>query len=418
MRAENKIMSIVTIETLQSDKIRLVNSLSSLAQTGLRTQEQKDSYKRGEEELTSVEARIAALQGISRKLNGSESRQAKETLSDIQSTVAKIAAPAIAPSPESKRQQLRKSYLQFIKGEQRDLLSNSDAAGEATVPQEFGVLTQATKLFGPIASLVNVRYETNGRAVKMPISNDVANFATLVAQGNSGAEGDPILASAVPTVTADSLRTKTIASIQLFEDSLENGTLEDYLVQLFGVRVGRSLESLVTLGKDPAGNVAAASPTGGLLASLSPLTTTAAVADSIGFSDFTAAFAALDPSYLRSPNARVFMNWATMMALADQRDDMDRPFWTPNTQSGIDSILGVKVELNQALPNIAANTTPIIVGDVSKAYSITLSPLKTQRFQEGIGLVEQNLVELIGYVRVSASKLLSTAAGTIKIAAA
>ena len=40
-----------------------------------------------------------------------------------------------------------------------------------------------------------------------------------------------------------------------------------------------------------------------------------------------------------------------------------------------------------------------------------------RRFQEAPGLIENNLVELIGYVRVSGVSLLSAAMGTIKIAA-
>jgi HK97 family phage major capsid protein len=389
----------------------------------LKTAEARTALEKLQQQEKDITEHLSALKrvedGIARAANEQQRSQIEAipaAISAIPNAVARVVAANEGRS-EQRLQELRKSYLNFIKGEKRDVTSANDTAGEALVPQEFGVLTTATKLYGVIASLVNVNHESNGRASKQPITSDVTNFATIVGQGNSVAEADPTVFSQTPTSTADSIRTKVIASLELAADATAGGGLENYLTQLFGVRIGRSLEHIVTLGTDPAGNQAAASPTGGLLASLSPLTTTTALANGLQWTDFVNAFSAIDPSYLRSAAARVFMNWNTMMTLAAIKDTTGRSLFVPNAQGGIDSILGVKTELNQALPNIAANSTPVIVGDVSKAYSLTLSGLKTQRFSQAPELIDTNSVELIGYVRASASTLLPSAAGVIKIAA-
>lgn len=411
------------VHQLESELRSNLNQQASIVASGKldKSTEARSTY----DKLISEEKDISAtLHGLKRAEDGlaksAEWRQSQQ-IENIPSAVASRIVGELKQREdrsEKRMQELRESFFHFIKsGERRALTSNTDAQGEATVPQEFGVLTQATKLYGTIASLVNVQHESNGRASKQPVSNDVTNYATIVGQGNSGAEGDPTVFSQTPATTADSIRTKVIASLELAADATAGGGLENYLTQLFGVRIGRSLEHIVTLGTDPAGNQAAASPTGGLLASLSPLTTTTALANGLQWTDFVNAFSAIDPSYLRSANARVFMNWNTMMTLAAIKDTTGRSLFVPNAQGGIDSILGVKTELNQALPNIAANSTPVIVGDVSKAYSLTLSGLKTQRFSQAPELIDTNSVELIGYVRASASTLLPSAAGVIKIAA-
>jgi HK97 family phage major capsid protein len=416
------------VSQLESELRANLNQQATLS-LNLKSPETRSAFDKLQAQEVLINGQLGMLKQIESKLGASAAEQQahaqREAVSNVPNEVAQhlrsigaLPSSADEARSENRLQELRKSFAGFIKdGARRDLISSTDGQGEATVPVEFGVLTQATKLFGPIAGLVNVQHENNGRAYKQPISNDVSNYATISGQGNSGPEGDPTVLSATPNTTADSLRTKTIASIQLVQDAAAGGTLEQYLFQLFGVRIGRSMEHLVTLGTDPAGNVAAASPAGGLLASLSPLTVTTAVANSLQWTDFVNAASAIDPSYLRGENSRWFMNWGTMMTLAAQKDTTGRPLWTPNAQGGIDSILGIKVELNQALPNIAANSTPVVLGDASKAYSITTSSLKVQRFQQAPGLIENNLVELNGYVRVSGVSLLPSAMGTIKIAA-
>jgi HK97 family phage major capsid protein len=412
------------VTRLESELRANLNQQASLALVINKNPEARTTMDKLTQQESAISEQLRLLKHVESRLEASaaaqQSQQQRSHIATLPSEVVNHLERNghIAPVTQNGRmQQLRQSYANFIKGERRDLVSSGDTTGEALVPLEFGVLTQATKLYGPIANLVTVRNEDNGRVAKYPVSNDANNYATIVGQGNSGGEQEPTVFSATPNTVGDSLRTKVLASIPLAQDAAAGGTLEQYLVQLFGVRIARSLEHLVTLGTDPAGNAAAASPAGGLLASLAPLTTTTAIANSLQWTDFVNAASAIDPSYLRGENSRWFMNWQTMMTLAAQKDATGRPLWTPNAQGGIDSILGIKVELNQALPSIAANSTPVILGDASKAYGITLSGLKTQRFQQAPGLIELNLIEMLGYVRVSGVSLLSAAMGTIKIAA-
>jgi HK97 family phage major capsid protein len=289
---------------------KALNSMATLASKG---QHDTEVYRALEKAANEEDENLAALRKLASLQTEDDRANTPKVVADAVSSAVRSTMPGVLSSftntgeqtREHRMQELRESFMRFIKGEHRDLISTGDTTGEALVPQEFSVLTQATKLFGPIASLVSVRHENDGHVSKHPVSNDVSNYAVLVGQGNSGAEADPTVFSAIPNTVSDSLYTKTIASIQLAHDATAGGNLEQYLTQLFGVRIGRSLEHLVTLGTDPAGNVAAASPTGGLLASLSPLTTTTAVANGLGWNDFVNAASAIDPSYLRGENSRL-----------------------------------------------------------------------------------------------------------------
>lgn len=280
-------------------------------------------------------------------------------------------------NPEEQRKLVRSAFEAYVRRgrekmtqEQRDLLTTSDAAGSAFIPQMFsGLLIEAEKFYGPIASKVD-RMVTNNKGVPVKVSfdNDTANGLTLLGtEGTSSpAETDPTLASHilnVDTVTAGLIK----VSFQELEDSAFD--LDKFIRGKFGIRYARGLEAIVTLGKDSASTTLPASSTGGLVGMATISGTTTSLAAGIGWDDLTTAFGALDASY-QGPDTAWVMNTATRAYLLGLKDGFGRPYFTPDPVSGkaFSQLMGFDVVLNQSMPSMGANATPILFGDLQKSY--------------------------------------------------
>jgi HK97 family phage major capsid protein len=148
--------------------------------------------------------------------------------------------------------------------------------------------------------------------------NDTSNGLTLLpTEGTSSpVETDPAIQSkllGVDTVTGGLV----LVSLQELEDSAFD--LDAFLRDKFSVRYARGLEKAVTLGTDSSGTTLPNQPTGGLLASASVGTTTAALADGIGWSDLMNLYGYLDPAYL-GPDACWMFNSNTRAYLLGIKD--------------------------------------------------------------------------------------------------
>lgn len=257
--------------------------------------------------------------------------------------------------------------------EQRALLTTSDATGGAFIPQLFdGAITDALKFYGPIATKVRQKVtDKNGAPLKISLANDTANGLTLLAtEGTSSpAETDPTLQSkllGVDTVSGGLIK----ISVQELEDSAFDfdALIRDY----FGKRYGRGVETAITLGVDSASTTLPNQSTGGIVGAATAGTTTAHIADGIGWSDLTAAFTALDPAYINANTAWV-MNSTTRGYLVGLKDGFGRPYFTPDPSEDapFSKILGYNIVLNQAMANVgSANAVPILFGDLQSAYML------------------------------------------------
>jgi HK97 family phage major capsid protein len=275
-------------------------------------------------------------------------------------------------SGDERRDAINKAFRQYAltgRIENRDLVTTSDTTGGALIPQEFlGVLIEAQKFYGPIASKVKQKVtDNNGRPMKISYANDTSNGLTLLStEGSSSpAETDPAFVSkilGVDTVTGGLVK----VSFQELEDS--NFNLDTWLRDAFSIRYARGIESAVTKGVDSAGTTLPNQATGGLLATATAGTTTAALADGIGWDDLTAAYGALDPAYI--VNASWVMNSATRAYLLGLKDGFGRPYFQPNpsTSEPFAFLMGLPVVLCQSMPNMAASAKPILLGDLEASY--------------------------------------------------
>jgi HK97 family phage major capsid protein len=208
----------------------------------------------------------------------------------------------------------------------------------------------------------------NGAPMKVSLSNDTANGLTLLGTegASSPAETDPAFQSLI--LSTDTLSGGLVKiSVQELEDA--DFDLDSWIRDAFGLRYARGLERAVTLGKDSAGTTLPNQASGGMAGGAVVGATTTSLSAGIGWDDLTTAFGALDPAYT-TDKAVWQMNSNTRAYLVGLKDGFGRPFFTPDpsVDGPFGKLLGYRVVLNQALPNMAASAKPILFGDPSSAY--------------------------------------------------
>ncbi len=342
----------MTIRELRNKKNQLLADMQKIALAGFTT-ESRSAYDKMNTALESTEAAIILeermQEGRSFERSAGRGRVSNETHSEGRSAL--------------------QSYIQT--GERRDLLTTSDTQGGALVQQEFeGVLHEALKFYGPIATKVAQRRTDNGAPMKHTFANDTSNGLTLLAtEGTSSpSETDPAFRSVIvgtDTVTGGLVK----VSFQELEDS--NFNLDTWLRDAFGVRYGRGIERAITLGVDSAGTALPNFVTGGLLGTATAVpTVSTTLAAGIGWDDITNTLSNIDPAYA-GPGASWSMNYTTRNYLLGLKDGFGRPYFTPDPSADrpFDKLLGYEIVLNQSMPNVGtASATPILFGDLQKAF--------------------------------------------------
>lgn len=313
-----------------------------------------------------------------------------------------------------RKAQFSQAFRSYAQGnmtqEQRDLLTTSDSTGGAVINQEFSdVLTDSLKYYGPVANYVNFKVTDNGRPMKHALVNDTANsFKLLATEGTSApVETDPAFASRI--LNYDTVSTGLVkVSMEELQDS--NFDIDNLLRTHFAKRYGRGLEAAITLGVDGAGTTLPNSVTGGLASLAVVGTTTAAYANGIGWDDLTATYSSVDPAYSNPNSAAWFMNSNTRGYLIGLKDGFGRPYFTPDPSADgpFERLLGFRVVLDQAMPNIAVTAAPILFGDASSAMKVNQTEFSVLRLNERYADTLE--VGFIGWLRVGSISLIASGA--------
>jgi len=357
------------LKTLQEQRNSLLVQLQSIAthKDGW-SADRRSKFDRIDREVQTLEADIQRAQTLDTydKANSQFTRSPRPGVgdgSDVRGVVSK----------DERRSMINRAFQIYaldgraaLNEEQRTLLTTSDVTGGAFIPQEFsGILVDALKYAGPVVTKVRQKITNNsGVPMKISLDDDTANGIVLLGtEGTSApAETDPTLLSRilnVDTVTGGLVK----VSFQELEDS--SFDLASFLSEKFGKRYARGVESAVTLGKDSAGTVLPNSATGGLVGIATSAETTATLAAGIGWTDLTTLFGTLDPAYLVDPNW--VMNSNTRSYLIGLKDGFGRPYFQndPSGTAPFTKIMGYDIVLDQAMPSVAVNATPILFGSLN-----------------------------------------------------
>jgi HK97 family phage major capsid protein len=328
---------------------------------------------------------------------------------------APVASPVVrTETREERKAKLSAAYRHYLlhgskpdAAEQRSLLTSGDTIGGALIPQEFeGVIHDALKFYGPIATLVAQRNANSGRPQKFTISDDTAATMTYIAEDGTSAatQADPTLQSHVPAT--DALVTTVKYSLQMLEDA---DSFESFIRDVAGLRCSRAVEYALTLGKDNGTNTTLPnSPTGGLLGSVTTGATTSTLAAGIGYADLIALAGSVDHAYyvngayLASPSVHNY--------LLGQKDSTSRPYYNVDPSTGLLMVNGKPLYVNNAMPAYNAASSPVVLfGDFSRAYAYVNGGGMRIRVLHERYAVDSLQGAAVIYQRLGAAKLVSGA---------
>lgn len=257
--------------------------------------------------------------------------------------------------------------------ERRDL-SLTGASGGFTVPQGFqATLIETQRAYGAFLdpNICTVLETDAGNNVPMPLEDDVANAAAIVAEAAAlTASTDATFASI--TLGAFTYRSLVRVSLELLQDSAFD--MEAYVARKLGIRLARGFNAQATTG------TGTGQPQGIFNASVgASIGHTAATGNTVTFPylSLVSTEHSLDPAYRQ--NARWMFNDAMLQAIKTQLDTTGRPIWQPNyadVNQGNSPysafggrILGYEYTINQDAPVLAANARSIAFGDFSYYYA-------------------------------------------------
>jgi HK97 family phage major capsid protein len=281
--------------------------------------------------------------------------------------------------------------------ELKGLTVGDDTTGGFFAPPEFvPEIIKQVVLYSPIRPLANIR-NTSARSVQ--IGKRVATLtASWVGERPQRTEttGYQLGRIEVPT---NELYGLVLLSVQDLEDPVVDleGIIRDELSEQFGVAEGKAFVS---------GD--------GIIQPMGLLTNVqSAQIDKSGTNSVPTADTLITCTYnLLSyyvPNARWLMRRQTVALVRQLKDSQNRYLWEPSMQAGTPpSILGIPYVEVPDMPAAAAGSNSIILGDISKAYTIVdRSGIVFKRLSERY--VEMSQVGIYARMRVGGQVVLPEA---------
>jgi HK97 family phage major capsid protein len=243
-------------------------------------------------------------------------------------------------------------------------------AGGFAVPASFrNKLVEKLKAFGGIASVSEEFSTGDGRPVEWPTLDDTANVGEIAAE-NAGPVGGADLVFGTKSlgahkyVSAGTGGSPLKVPVELLQDSAFD--IESLVARKLGERIARAQAPHLVSG------TGVGQPQG----ITTGLTGVASIASTLVYSDFVNYLHAMDPAYLESDGVRWAMNFAALGTVRKILDSTGRPILEESTKgasTGLSrSILGYPVTIDQAFPNIAANSTTNwgVFGDLREGYVV------------------------------------------------
>lgn len=234
------------------------------------------------------------------------------------------------------------------------------AAGNTTVAEDFmRELDAAMKDYSGMAQAARTVNTDTGADMPFPTMDDTGQIGALLAEGSAAADtADPTLAAVVLQAF---LYTSKIVRVpnQLLQDSAFS--VDSYLPEALGVRLGRILNNHATLG------TGSSQPRGLITAILADTTQlTAASATAIAFGDIVNLYHAVDPAYRDGPNVGFMMHDDILKVVEKIVDSNGRPIFRPATDApgSVATIYNRPVFINQDMnATVVEDAESIVFGD-------------------------------------------------------
>lgn len=249
--------------------------------------------------------------------------------------------------------------------EMRALNVGTDSAGGYTAPEGFrSKVTETLKAFGGVRRLAEVITTADGTDLPWPTNDDTANSGTGV-QAESTVVAEQDLTFGQKQLGAFMYPSGIVrVSLQLLQDS--GIDLESFLGRKLGERIARKQSPHFVTGTgsgQPQGIV-----TGGVVGK----TGATGQVTSVIYDDLVDLVHSVDPAYRENADeCGWLMNDATFAKVRKLKDSTGRPLVEPDVKRGVpNSILGFRVVIDQAMPDMAASAKSIAFGNVRAGYII------------------------------------------------
>jgi HK97 family phage major capsid protein len=285
------------------------------------------------------------------------------------------------------------------------------AAANTTVAEDFMREMDVNLLaYSGIAQAARFVNTDTGADLPWPLMDDSTHKAHLLAELSAAAVNvDPALTNIVLGAflyTSDCV----LVPNQLMQDSAFS--VESWLAQALGVRMGRGLNYDGTLG------AGGAAPRGLITAILADTTELkAASATAIAFGDIVNLYHAVDPAYRQGPKVGFMMHDDVLKVVEKIVDSNGRPIFRPANEAvgSIDTLYNRPIYINQDMDStVAEDKESIVFGDFSKfivrramnPILVRLNELYALYFQTGFVMFERWDTDLVS-ASTKALRLLS-----------
>lgn len=378
--------------------VKVMRDLHNAAETEDRsfTTEEQAKYATASGGLEDLRSRIMREEGLaSEELRGAQQiDSSREGTRDDPAAQRAVKKGGLSRDPYD---MAFRSYLvggqSGIKDEERSLLTERrdlsliDASGGFTVPEGFQAnLVEAQRQYGAFLNpgLSTILNTDTGNPIPMPMEDDTANVAAIVAEAASlTASTDAIFTNI--TLGAFTYRALVRVSLELLQDSAFD--LEAYIARKLGIRLGRGFNAHATTGSNSGQPQGIFNTTVG-----ASIGHTAATGNTTNFPylSLVATEHSLDPAY--RANAQWMFHDVVLQGVKSQLDTTGRPIWQPNYHAATDAnspftafkgtILGYGYTINQDAPVMAANARCVAFGDFSSYYVRQVSNMMLIRASE------------------------------------
>jgi HK97 family phage major capsid protein len=264
---------------------------------------------------------------------------------------------------------------------------------------------QAMQYAGPFPGAATVYHTAKGSPIGLPGADDVSNTASFIAEGSQSSQID-LTQNQVVLNSYKASSGISVMSMEEIEDVDVYPDLAGFLASFHGVRLGRLLNKMATVGtgsSQPTGFITSLGSAAATITGANANDGTSNAHSSIGTADLTTLQQAVDFAYYNEKTAwQVHPN--VLASMRGQLDKQGRPLW-PLLQNDVPVLNGFPVVPNAYLdqyptsPSSPTVSYPVIAfGDWSRV-KIRIAPLLVLRFSEAPGYAEYGKVGFATHMR-------------------
>jgi HK97 family phage major capsid protein len=314
----------------------------------------------------------SAVTGLENRFNEMETR--------IEYAIAKANGAASNRAVQPADQSIeRRAVGDFVRTgrmelETRGLDATTNANGAVTLPKMMAdQIVRAVFDMSPMARLARRVYIEEGSAFDQPIVTTLPGAEWVTDTGARSTQASPTFALA--TIPLQEISTLVPVTQRIIDDSHYDisGMLESVVVEKFGQASGKAIISGVGT-TDPKGlltytTAATADATRAWFTTQHVATGAAGAFGASPVDNLIDLVYTLKAGHRQ--NATWLMNRRTAAQVRKVKDSTGQPIWTDGLAVGQPSaLLGFPVELDEEMPDIAANSLSVAFGDFAAAYTV------------------------------------------------